>query len=102
MKRGSVLELRKEKWETIDGLDLEVCVVPGGIVDFVNQSDRLACTRFFVGFKNYTEEDGKAIEDNLANRMELFAVPYVQVQLKNIWARLNDEILLGEGSGASD
>ncbi len=102
MKRGTVLKLRERSWHDVEGTDLEVCLVPGGVVDFAGSSDRTICRDFFVEFKNYTEDDGVAIENTLSNRIELLNVPHVNLSLRLLWLTSNEEVMQGEDSAVSD
>jgi len=110
MKRSKVLALRDPVWVPVEGTDLEVMVVPSAAAELGSvffspteeSSIRRVCTRVFTDFRNYTEDDGTAIPNSLAARIELFSVSRVRNAITTKCAEMQDEAVQGEGDGGSD
>ena len=107
MKRGSLAVLAEAKWVPLETIDLEIELIPGGMPDFMTARqlglgaalDRQVCSNAFVGFRNYTEDDGTEIKNSLQARMELYRAPGIRMLINNALDNLNTEAILGEAEG---
>lgn len=110
MQRSKLMELRKQHWIPVEGDPLEVCIVPsasaetGSLLFAPNdqRAIRRICTKLFVNFKNYFDDDGKSIQNKLEARIELYSWPPVREAIARECDRLNSEAAQGEESAASD
>ena len=110
MKRSSVLKLKEPVWVTpVVGDPLEVSIVPAeaSMLALIwagadEASQRTFCTDAFIGFRGYTEEDGKPVADTVENRMDLFGVMPVRRKIVTSLQELAEIQAEGEGSADSD
>lgn len=109
MKRGRLHKLREPRWSKVTDDDpLEICIIPGA-ASSVNQlllmgggtSDAVKeeiCTKVFVDYRGYTEDDGTEIPNSLESRMELYEWSLVRQKVNGESVQAQMEIAEGEGS----
>jgi hypothetical protein len=113
MKRGKILGLRELRWlPVVDGDDLEVAIVPSeitgmGAFAMLGAEDgagsRDFCTRVFVNFRNYYEDDGTTpIKNSVEARLELYAWGLCRRAINEALIKAHSEIAEGEAGAASD
>jgi hypothetical protein len=109
MKRSVIAALAEPRWTRLfDELDLEVQLVPAGMPDFTSGKllgvssehlDRQVCSKAFVDFRNYQDDDGTPIDNSMETRLELYQTPILRRGINNALEAMNGEIAMGE-SGA--
>ena len=110
MKRSSVLKLKEPVWvEPVEGDPLRVSIVPAEAsmcallwAGADEASLRTFCTDAFVGFRGFTEDDGKPVADTVDNRMDLMRVMPVRRKIVSSLQELAEIQAEGEGSADSD
>ena len=110
MRRSSVLSLRAEREVQVGSSDLHVTVVPSAGTSLaglrhgvLSDSDKMQlCQSVFVGFRNYTEDDGAAVENTQAARLELLDASAVFYTIQGAVMEAQAEIFEGEDDAASD
>lgn len=111
MKRSSLLGLREPRWISVDGdPDLQIKIIPSAAAEtsallFAPTDERVIrriCTKLFVDFQGYFEDNGEAIQNSLAARVELYGWGPVARAIANECDKLMNEVAQGEGSAGSD
>jgi len=110
MKRSSVLKLRETVWKkAMDNDPLEIAVVPSGTGSVSSMAmfggadesaKREVCTKVFVDFRNYVEDDGTEIKNSIDARLELFATQPVRNAIIEAIGEANEGLAQGEASAA--
>jgi hypothetical protein len=111
MKRGAVAGLQKSIWvKPLKDDELELELVPSAgsriIRSFDLQTDeftdRVACDKVFVNFKNYFEDDGEVVPNTLENRLQLYGVMHIKEAIKAELINTHHKVVTGEDDADSD
>jgi hypothetical protein len=110
MKQSAVSKLSDPvPFKPIPGDDLEVMLVPAAAAEaegliFAGQRDQVVariCSRSFVAFTGYVDDEGLPVKNTHAARVELFNIVPVGAAIVSKLRELNEAVLLGEGGAVS-
>ena len=112
MKRSKVQALSEPEWvkvSDLDGLEVQVKASSGGDLASVYMSGdtspalrRSIVQQALVGFRGYTDDDGKDLPNTAQYRAELLAITAVQLTVMAHLHQKQTEVFQGEDGAASD
>lgn len=111
LKQANIEQLSAEHWVAVpEDPEVELALIPAEAPEAAillnagmdESAMRRFCTKAFVGFKGFLDENDNPVANTLTARMQLMSwVPARRTAMLEI-GKLNEAIAAGEGDGGSD